>query len=152
MPSLWETGERNAFAYLLTQLTETENQTAFLGELPANFANETYDYMWFFALMGPGEVDNVGAGQQICGYNDLVGTIEGVFLSRSDAQQFAEDVKALMPVAKGAITKVDDLRMTAEPMLERGTETERKADQDSAGNLRVWLLTIPVQAVLKNNV
>lgn len=149
MANLWTTGERNAFDYLLTQLTETENQTAFLGELPANFKSETYDYEWCFKLTGPGEVDDVGAGQGVCGIN-LDGMIEGIFINREDAQEFAVNVKALLPVASTTITNVQDLRMTAEPTLSLGVEIERDSDQEKAGNIRTWVIEIPLKAVLKS--
>jgi hypothetical protein len=143
----WTTAERNAFDYLLTVFTaDAENTTAFLGEFPGAFADETQDYMWYFAANGGGAPDDVGAGVPYCGLN-CSAIFEGIFKDREAAQYYGCAVKNLMPAASGAIAGISDIRLASEPSISR-VVVKREADQAVAGDLRAWRLTVPIECVV----
>ena len=147
MANSWTSAEENAFAYLLSELGDTEDVTGFIGEFPAGFADVALDYIWYFAITGGnGEPDDVGAGVSYCGMNaDAI--FEGVFETREKAQEYGIAVKNLLPVANGTIANILDLRLTREPSIERAV-VKRDPDQTEGGELRVWRLTIPLSCVV----
>ncbi len=146
MANSWTSAEQNAFAYLLAQLGDAENVTGFLGEFPAGFADKSLDYIWYFAITGGGEPDDVGAGVAYCGLNANA-IFEGIFENRETAQEYGVAVKNLLPVANGTIANVLDLRLTSEPSIERAV-VRRDADQSEGGELRVRRLTVPLACVV----
>ncbi len=147
MSNSWTTAERNAFDYLLTQFTaDVENVTAFLGEFPGSFADETQDYMWYFAANGGGTPDDVGAGVPYCGLASAA-VFEGIFKDRETAQYYGCAVKNLLPAAANTIAGISDIRLASEPSLSR-VVVKRDADQTNAGDLRAWRLTVPIECVI----
>jgi hypothetical protein len=148
MANRWTTAENNAYAFLLDALTaEVDGETAFQNELPATFADETVDHIWHFSINGGGDPDDVGAGESTCGIN-CAGVIEGLFIERTDAQQFACDVKVLMPVAADDIEGIQDMRLEKEPSIMR-VKYKREADQtNQSGEGRGWAVTIPLSCVI----
>lgn len=147
MANTWTTAERNAFDYLLTATGDAENTTAFLGEYPAAFADETVTYMWTFGIDGGGEPDDVGAGDAYCGMN-ADATFDGVFASREVAQSYGVTIKNLFPLAEGAVANVYDWRLKSEPRIERAV-VKRDPDQTTAGDVRVWRLVIETTCVVR---
>lgn len=147
MANSWTTAETNAFAYLIAQTGDTSDTTAFVAEYPASFADIANAYMWMFAIQGGGEPDDVGAGQSYCGLNaDAI--FDGVFTSRETAQAKAITVKNLFPIAEGTVAGLYDWRLKTEPLIERAVVQHRDPDQATAGELRVWRLTIPMTCVV----
>lgn len=146
MANSWTTAERNAFDYLLAQLGDTENTTAFLGEFPSAFADDSLTYLWTFHIDGGGDVDDVGAGDDYCGLNANA-MFEGIFETRETAQQYGVAVKNLFPAASGTVAGLYDWRLTAEPSLARAV-VRRDPDQTNGGEVRVWKLEIPMACVV----
>lgn len=146
MANSWTSAENNVITYLISQLGDTLNTTAFAGEFPDSFADETLDYMWYFAIPGGGEPDSVGGNYDYCGLNGAA-IFEGVFESREKAQEYGISVKNLLPFSSGTVSNIYDLRLESEPSIERAI-IRRNPDQDNAGELRVWRLRIPMEAVV----
>ena len=146
MSNSWTDAENNVVSYLCTQLGDTLNTEGFAGEFPASFADESLDYMWFFAITGGGTPDDVGAGVPYCGMNANA-VFEGIFESREKAQEYGIAVKNLLPVATGTITNIQDLRLANEPEIVRG-EVRRDPDQVEAGNVRIWHLIIQLDCIV----
>jgi hypothetical protein len=147
MLNAWTTAERNLFDYLLEELGDEENTTAFIGEYPPDFADETIDHLWYLSIDGGGTPDDVGAGVAYCGLN-AGATFEGVFESRETAQQYGIAVKALLPMAEDEVSGVFDLRLESEPTIVRAV-VRRNPNQANAGEIRVWRLTVPLSCVVR---
>ena len=88
----------------------------------------------------------MNAGERACGMN-AGATFDGVFVSRETAQEYGIAVKNLMNLATGTVTKVSDLRLASEPAIERAI-VKRDPDQATAGEVRVWRLTIALTCTI----
>lgn len=140
----WQQGERDVFDYLLDAFGDTEDSTAFLGEYPPDFADETITHMWMFAFEGGGENDGFARKESHFAINGTA-RWDGVFTTRAEAQAYACQIMGLFPIddsGENRYPRWNDLKLSTDPLIQRAV-VRRNPDQTStAGERRVWQVTV----------
>ena len=147
----WELTEEKCFKYLLEKLAGIEDVTGYQGELPITVDNASDMNMWMFEISGPGAVEPIQVKQAqkpACSYN-MGAMLKGVFADRVTAQQLAGLVMDALPIGTDEITGIQRLYYSEMPSLVRSVEPISR-DKSTGGDIRVWLLTIPMIVVFNN--
>ena len=147
----WELAEEECFKYLLNALAGIEDVTGYKGELPRTVDNAADMNMWMFEINGPGPVEPIQikqAQKPPCAYT-MGALLQGVFAVRITAQQLAGLVMDSLPVGADELTGITRFYYSEMPTITRSVEVTSR-DKTTGGDIRVWLLTIPMVVVFNN--
>jgi hypothetical protein len=154
----WELAEKRCFDYLAQQLGAFKDITAYIGEMPAKIDDATRYQQWAFEINGPGPVDRISIHQTskpactFCMGAMFTAVIEDdddTAQARIDCQQLAGKVLDALPVDSGELTGIVRLEYTEMPTITRDMFLI-KPDQAKGGEVRVWILRIPMMVVFGN--
>ena len=133
---LWAAAERDCFNYLLDASGGTENQDAFIGEMPESCWNG-----WMFEISSGDtpldddfNMDTPGA----CGLWGMYALVTGKWIERSDAQRMGTIIRAALPTAEQFTENVHRFRPRSEPRLLRGV----------IGETPIWILEYELKVIL----
>ena len=147
----WELAEDRCFNYLKSKLSGIEDVTAYKAELPITHSNATDMNAWMFSISGPGAVEPIQVLQSkrpACAFT-MGAMVNGVFASRTTAQQLAGQICDALPIDVGEVAGITRFYYSEMPSLVREVVQTAK-DNSTGGEQRVWLLTFPMVVVFSN--
>jgi len=154
--SAWENAELRCYEYLVAVLESEEGVTAHLGELPITITDDSEAEMWMFKIDGGGELLQINAAQRPRCCWEMTAAFNGIFTERDRAQRVAGKVMDSLPAKTGnvptgypGLTGVQKFDLAGNPTLDRSL-IHMKTSTEQGGEIRVWLLTIPLIVAFNN--
>ena len=137
----WANAEGRCFKHLIKATKARNGRNAFLGKLPVGVVN-----CWALFTGGGGGEAKVTPAARPCNCWRINGRVEGVFVSRTNAQRVAGLVRAALPADQttDGLTGIQLIRWTDEPEVD-GDVIEIRGKE-----VAVWRLTLPLEIVFNN--
>ena len=150
----WASAELECFNYFLDALQSVEDVTGYRGEYPLTIPAGTDTQMWVFRISGGSSITQIEAADRPYSNWRMDAMLEGIFIDRDTAQTVAGMALNALPADSTTdATKLPDVsRIThmAMPSIERTTIFLDRDSTSSGGEVRAWLMSLPLQVWFGN--